>query len=105
MRVGLGPGAGCSLGRAEARPYKGVGRRVWNAFRRRPWSRSRIRQKSQDISPLRFASSKIAKNLGKFRPRAEAALEGVMVEFSEVMVGATGGDFMVSANSVAPIFE
>ena len=63
------------------------------------------RQKGQDIGPFRFAPGKIAKNLGKLRPGAEAALEGAVIEFSQVTVDTTGGDFVVSANSAAPIFE
>jgi hypothetical protein len=63
------------------------------------------RQKGQDIGPFRFALRKIAKNFGKLRPGAEAALEGAVIEFSQMTVDTTGGDFMVSADSVAPIFE
>ena len=55
--------------------------------------------------PFRFALRKIAKDLGKFGPRAEAALESAMVELSQMAVGATGGDSAVFANSVAPILE
>jgi len=62
-------------------------------------------QKGQDIGPFRFALCKIAKNLGKLRPGAEAALEGAVVEFSQMTVNTTAGDFVVFANSAAPIFE
>jgi hypothetical protein len=62
-------------------------------------------QERYDVGPFRFALRKIAKNLGKFRPGAEAALEGAVIEFSEMTVDTAGGDFMVSANSAAPIFE
>ena len=72
-------------------------------FRRRLWCGSR--QEGEDISPFRFVLRKIAKNLGKLRPGAEAAFEGAMVEFSEVMVSATGGDGAVPANGAAPVFE
>jgi hypothetical protein len=63
------------------------------------------RQEGYDVGPFRFALGKIAKNLGKPRPGAEAALEGAVIEFSEMTVDTAGGDFMVSADSAAPIFE
>ena len=88
---------------ARGRPDDRIRGRVANGLRRKLWSGDG--KKGQDIGPFRFPSGKIAKNLGKFRPGTEAALEGSMVKFSEVPVGATGGDFAVSANSVAPIFE
>jgi len=77
--------------------------RVWRAFQRR--LRRGSGQKGEDVGPFGFVLCKIAKNLGKLRPWAEAALEGAIVEFSQVIVGATGGDFVVFANRVAPIFE
>jgi hypothetical protein len=48
---------------------------------------------------------KIAKDLWKLRPAAEAAFESAMVEFSQVAVSATGGDGAILANGVAPVFE
>jgi len=80
-----------------------VRRRIWYAFRRR--LRRGRREKGQDIGPFRFAVRKIAKNLGKLRPGAEAALEGAVIEFSQMTVDTTGWDFAVSANRAAPIFE
>jgi len=73
------------------------------AFRRRLWCGGR--QEGEDIGPFRFVLRKIAKDFGKLRPGAEAALEGAMVEFSEVTVGATGGEGAVPANGAAPVFE
>jgi hypothetical protein len=95
-------GAGECLGRApdrvgtsSARPYGSRMNGLWCGR----W------KKGQDIGPFRFALRKIAKNLGKLRPGAEAAFEGAIIEFSQMTVDATGGDFVVSANSAAPIFE
>ena len=63
------------------------------------------REKGEDIGPFWFAVRKIAKDLGKLRPGAEAALEGAMVEFPQLAVEATRGDFLVFANGAGPIFE
>jgi hypothetical protein len=90
----------CGVGRWA---WSGVWGGVWGALWRRLGNGSG--QKSQDIGPFWFVFGKIAKNFGKLRPGAEAAFEGTMVEFSEMIVGATGGDFAVFANCGAPIFE
>ena len=55
--------------------------------------------------PIPVCPAQNCEKLGKLRPGAEAALEGAVIEFSQVMVGAAGGDGAVPANSAAPIFE
>ena len=47
----------------------------------------------------------VAEFFGDHAERAEAALESAMIEFSQMTVRTTGGDFMASANGVAPVFE
>lgn len=76
---------------------------VWRAFRRT--LSCGARQEGNDVGPFGFAARELAKNFGKFGPRAEAALESAMVMLAEVKVGATRRDFADPADDIGPIGE
>ena len=67
--------------------------------------RAPTREKSEDIGPFRLVLRKAAKNFGKFRPGAKAALEGARIVLAEMPVGATGRYFAFFADNEGPIFE